>query len=341
MLNNMNFTILEEKSFLLLFVFISINCSPPINNDSDNQELGEFIVKKNFSSDAQLAPGFTADFNIVSSSDEQFRYRLELFTPLNNENWLYGEFSTFKDSTNKEIDIPDLICKKACDFRLTILDSETILLDTLFPVDIIPEIQEKENLYLNKDISDVFIFKNSNNAWRFGSNIDSTSIFEGYLDLRLENGLELLDFNVETADNERSLFSNLQKNYNSNLFISDYSPDVYRIDTTLYDNSYLFLQKEDIAIPFSGNIGQLFVDPVNEIFIEKIGYQNISFDGQTFIGVLFKGNNYFADFEYTFVKELGIYKFKVGHSYEDKYVLKGAVIDGIVYGDTSKTLNSN
>ncbi|MCG8372392.1 MAG: hypothetical protein MI700_02610 [Balneolales bacterium] len=73
-----------------------------------------------------------------------------------------------------------------------------------------------------------------------------------------------------------------------------------------------------------------------------LGYGEASFDDRVFESKKYYSHHLFGSGTYTFIKDIGLYEFITAGMFGDfteVYKLKGAVIDGVVYGDTTKTLN--
>lgn len=108
-----------------------------------------------------------------------------------------------------------------------------------------------------------------------------------------------------------------------------------------YESTFFYLDKTDIAIPFSTNSDDYFSSPEGYgPFIKYMGDKIITLGEESFEAKKFKGGHLFASFEITFLKDVGISRYKnYFDGGEDEFTLKGAVVDDVVYGDTSRVIN--
>lgn len=332
------------NKFIYIGLYILLVCCDLSTNGAEEpmKEEKPLTVVSNIS-DEEFNPGFIASFIIRSDLEDKLNFKLELLSPENEDSWNPLFNASFINNEEEVIDyeIPDVFCKNACYFRLAVWDnSELILLDTTITINIRPLNFDNENRFFPTSVENSYVYIRNANRWD-GPKLDPVSISNGYISVDSFDNLNALDFKVRNSEGRIESFLRTISLRDHGFFFTRFSSDLYRLDINKYDSTFFYLDDTDIAIPFSTNSDDYFFSPEGYgPFIRYMGDESVSLGEKSFEAKKFKGGHLFTSYEITFVKHIGIYRYK---SYfdggEDEFILKGAVIDGVVYGDTSKVIN--
>ncbi len=310
-----------------------------------------------FKEGGTFTPGDSVNFKINTNPNSEvfFFAGLKFITPKNEPLGFYDLWPVsveIKGEGNIQAEIVDVICRNECFFQLIVggfLENhvERVLLDTLIQVNITPESSVSENSYFPLNEENIYIYERSSDGWMTDSeNIEDTlTISTGYLERERINGLNTIDFKVRInyRNGIKSILNKPIYDRKPEAFIiNEYNMNIYGISISDYDSANYYIDLEDLTIPLSAEeeIDYWFED--QERGISFLGYGEASFDDRIFESKKYYNHHLFGSGTYTFIKDIGLYEFTAAGMFGDfieVYKLKGAVIDGVVYGDTTKTLN--